>query len=654
MPDESKDGKVLGAISVAMIGISALFTLRNLPCIADSGYQSIFFFSVAMLLFFLPISMACAELGSQFPKQGGVYIWVSEAFGARIGFIASWLEWINNTLYFTMILSLMIFMCDHICGHIFQSEISRLHQLLLMLGFFWGTTIFNFFSLRYSSLFSSIGTIFGSIIPAIILIAVASYALLNSKSYLPTRCTIMPDFDLGNAAKLSLAMAAFTGIEISSYYIPNIQNPRKTYPKAMLLTALVIFSLYILSTLAIASLVPADKLDVSKGSIQAIECLGNKLVVCAVEIMMLIGMASYLNTWVISPLKGLMVAGHKGFLPASLIKNNKNGSPQRLLIVQAILVSIMVIAFVFVNSPEAAFWFIEIVSSQLLMVMYLLVFAACIQLRFMKKKSEYSSYRIPGKRPVFLTIIIIGMLSCIVSIFLALIKPENITAMNFSSKQYALMVIGVTLFLVLPGLLLPARVRTGCHKHHWTKQFSMWIIKLLGWKIHNITETIACQKAIVILAPHTSNWDFFYGMLFKFSYPNLKIRFAIKKEVMFFPLSYMMKALGAIPIDRSKINSKGGRNMVSAMVDMVNESDSILLMIAPEGTRSYAKRWKTGFYRLSEATNLPIILGYINYAKKQMGLGPIYYPTGDIEKDIADIQDFYRNIPGKYPKQGVI
>ncbi|TDG95349.1 amino acid permease [Cardinium endosymbiont of Culicoides punctatus] len=654
MPDENKNGKVLGAVSVAMIGISAIFTLRNLPCIADSGYQSIFFFSVAMLLFFLPISMACAELGSRFPKQGGVYIWVSEAFGVRIGFVASWLEWINNTLYFTMILSLMIFICDHICVHILQTKISKLNQLLLMLGFFWSMTIFNFFPLKYSSLFSSMGTILGAMIPAVVLISVAIYTFLNGKSHLPPPTMVMPDSNLGNVAKFSLAMAALTGIEISSYHIPNIKNPRKTYPKAMLLTALIIFSLYILSTLSIAVLVPADILDVSQGSIQAIECLGNKSVVCAVEIMMLIGMASYLNTWIISPLKGLMIAGQRGFFPKNLVKNNKHGSPQRLLIVQGVLVSFMVIAFVFINSPEAAFWCIEIVSSQLLMIMYILVFAACIQLHFMKPKEESDGYKIPGGRYVFFTVILIGIFSCVVSLLLALIKPENITTINFSSKKYAITIIGVTICLILPGFLLPVRTKIGLHKYNWTKQCSMGIAKLLGWEIHNITPPTACQKAIVILAPHTSNWDFFYGMLFKFSYPDLKIRFAIKKEVMFFPLSYIMKALGAIPIDRNKTGLKGGNNMVSIMADMINDSDSILLMIAPEGTRGYAKRWKTGFYRLSETTKLPIILGYINYAKKQMGLGPMCYPTGSIEKDIADIQDFYRGISGKYPEQGVI
>ena len=186
------------------------------------------------------------------------------------------------------------------------------------------------------------------------------------------------------------------------------------------------------------------------------------------------------------------------------------------------------------------------------------------------------------------------------------------------------------------------------------QKIALLIIRILGWKIYNITLPSACNKGVVVLAPHTSNWDFFYGMLFKFSCPTIVVRFAIKKEVMFFPLSYIMKFLGAIPINRHAIRPNQGVNMVATMTHMLNESSKLLLLIAPEGTRSYAKRWKTGFYRIAASAQVPIILGYMNYAKKEMGLGPIFEPTGSIEKDIETIKDFYRSIPGKYPMQGII
>ncbi|AXI24106.1 1-acylglycerol-3-phosphate O-acyltransferase [Cardinium endosymbiont of Sogatella furcifera] len=189
-------------------------------------------------------------------------------------------------------------------------------------------------------------------------------------------------------------------------------------------------------------------------------------------------------------------------------------------------------------------------------------------------------------------------------------------------------------------------------RSRWTQKCAMALIKLLGWKINNAADSTIAQKAVVAFAPHTSNWDFIYGMLFKLSHPDVPLRFAIKKEVMFFPLSYLMKMLGAIPIDRNQITKR--TNMVAVMAEMLHQADALMLVIAPEGTRSHVKRWKTGFYRLAEAANVPIILGYINYAKKEFGLGPIFHRTGNMEQDIGSIQDFYRKIPGKYPEKEVV
>ena len=187
-------------------------------------------------------------------------------------------------------------------------------------------------------------------------------------------------------------------------------------------------------------------------------------------------------------------------------------------------------------------------------------------------------------------------------------------------------------------------------------RFAKWlakgVLKLLGWKIINVTPPEALHKGVLIVAPHTSNWDFLYGMLFKFTHPLIPIRFAIKKEVMFFPLAFLMKGLGAIPIDR---NRQGGRrhHVVEGMIQMIKTAPSLLLAIAPEGTRSYVKRWKTGFYRVALGAKVPIVFGYINYAKQEMGLGPLFNPTGNLEKDLEAIYAFYRTMKGKYPEKGV-
>jgi 1-acyl-sn-glycerol-3-phosphate acyltransferase len=181
---------------------------------------------------------------------------------------------------------------------------------------------------------------------------------------------------------------------------------------------------------------------------------------------------------------------------------------------------------------------------------------------------------------------------------------------------------------------------------------SLQLFRLLGWKlVGDIPKNI--KKAVLVVAPHTSNWDGFYGLLFCFV-KQLPIKFAIKREAMFFPLGPILKWMGAIPIDRKKKSeSTGETGMVQTMTAMLQRQDSLMLIIAPEGTRSRVKRWRRGFYYIASQANVPLVLSYIDYKQKHIGFGPMLYPTGHYDRDLEQIQAFYRHKVGKYPTQGV-
>lgn len=164
------------------------------------------------------------------------------------------------------------------------------------------------------------------------------------------------------------------------------------------------------------------------------------------------------------------------------------------------------------------------------------------------------------------------------------------------------------------------------------------------------------KKGVIIAAPHTSYWDFLYARA-AFFIMNVPMKVTIKKEVVNFPVfGWFARQLGAIGIDRNpkEGNLKRKRSMVDAMVDLINEKDELIMMITPEGTRKYAPRWKTGFYKVAENAHVPIILGYLDYAKKHAGLGPVIIPSGDYEADLKKIMDFYKDKVAKYPEQGVL
>ncbi len=176
------------------------------------------------------------------------------------------------------------------------------------------------------------------------------------------------------------------------------------------------------------------------------------------------------------------------------------------------------------------------------------------------------------------------------------------------------------------------------------KILSKLIVKLLGWKIvGEIPPDI--KKAVLIVAPHTSNYDFFIGRL-AFFILGVRVKFLIKKELFKFPFGLLLRMLGSIPVDRSSSN-----NMVKYVANLFNRYDSLIVTITPEGTRKYNPNWKKGFYYIAQMANLPIILGFVNYKIKEGGVGPIITPSGDFKKDFEFIENFYRDKTARFPEK---
>jgi 1-acyl-sn-glycerol-3-phosphate acyltransferase len=175
------------------------------------------------------------------------------------------------------------------------------------------------------------------------------------------------------------------------------------------------------------------------------------------------------------------------------------------------------------------------------------------------------------------------------------------------------------------------------------------IFNLFGWKItHYLPDEI--KKCVIVVAPHTSNWDFVFGMG-ALKYMDLHPRFAIKKEWIKFPFKKLMLSSGALPIDRSPKNTLGDKtSSVDAMADLFKVHDTLRLIITPEGTRSRMEKWKTGFYHVALKANVPIAFGFMDYKKKECGIDNFFYPTGDFKADMKIIMDFYKNINAKHPQ----
>jgi len=175
------------------------------------------------------------------------------------------------------------------------------------------------------------------------------------------------------------------------------------------------------------------------------------------------------------------------------------------------------------------------------------------------------------------------------------------------------------------------------------KSLTIFFLRLFGWKlVDNIDRSIT--KGVCIGAPHTSNWDFVLTIPGLIAL-DVKFRYLIKKEWFFFPMSLLFRLTGGIPVDRSKKN-----NLTEDLKHMLAKSDRLFIVFPPEGTRKRVKRWKTGFYHTAIDTNLPIIMGFIDYKEKTLGFGDVLYPSGDLKADFQKFEKFYSNITAENPE----
>lgn len=172
---------------------------------------------------------------------------------------------------------------------------------------------------------------------------------------------------------------------------------------------------------------------------------------------------------------------------------------------------------------------------------------------------------------------------------------------------------------------------------------SGFILKLFGWKV---TVTVPdYPKCVICVAPHTSNWDFILGKL-AYASINRKAGFLMKEAWFFFPFGLFFKAIGGIPVPK-----KRGSELTDAIVNRFNNSSKMTIAVTPEGTRKRTANWRKGFLYIAVGANVPIVLGAIDFSKKEIYLTDTFYPTTDVEVDMKYIKNYYKDFKGIYPEK---
>lgn len=456
--------RVLSIFVLAMLNVAIMASLRNLPLVASYGLSSIFFFTLVAIFFLIPSALVSAELATGWSKGGGVYVWVREALGDRWGFFAIWMQWVHNVAWYPVILTFVA----STLAYSFNPELAqnKVFVVGVILVSFWGMTIFNCLGVKTSSWFSTIGVILGTILPGLLIISLGLFWIAKGNPIKTplSFSAIIPDFkNLGHFVFLAGLFLAFTGLEVSSVHAAEVKNPQKNYPRAIILAAIITFSVFLLGALAIAFVIPKGEISLSSGLMEAFhEFFAHYNLVWIlpfVAFLLVVGAVAEVNAWIVGPVRGLYATTTHGNLPPIFHKLNKNGVPMNLLWLQAIIVTITSLIILQLPTVSASFWILSVMSAQTYLLMYILMFIAAIRLRYTKPHVP-RAYKVPYKAKGIWILSTLGILSCVFVILLGFYPPSQLNVGNLVFYEFYL-ILSMIVMSVIPLIIHKYR------KPHW-------------------------------------------------------------------------------------------------------------------------------------------------------------------------------------------
>lgn len=459
-----KPRRVISIFVLAMLNVSIMASLRNLPLVAEFGLSAIFFFFIVALFFLIPCALISAELATGWPKSGGVYIWVREGLGDRFGFMAIWMQWVHNVAWYPVIMSFVAVTMSFLISPLLAEN--KIFVLSVILVGFWGMTLLNYLGIKTSGLFSTLGVIVGTILPGIFIISLGASWLFQGN---PIQTTIswealIPSFsNVGSLVFLAGLFLAFAGLEVSAAYASDVEKPQKNYPRAIILGSIITFTLFMLGALAIAVVIPKEKISLVAGLMDAFKTFFQYYnltwVLPLMAVLLIIGAIAEVNSWIIGPVKGLHATAIHGNLPPFFQKLNKHNVPTRLLLFQAILMSFTSLIFLYLPEISSAFWMLTALSAQSYLIMYILMFIAAIKLRYSKPHVP-RAYRVPLKKKGIWLFGSMGILSSCFAIALCFVPPSHLEVGN--KGVYGLLLSSGLIVMCAIPLIIHA-----CRKPHW-------------------------------------------------------------------------------------------------------------------------------------------------------------------------------------------
>lgn len=456
----------LGVFTLAIMNVTAVVSLRGLPAEAVYGLSSAFYYLFAAIVFLIPTSLVAAELAAMFSdKQGGVFRWVGEAYGKRIGFLAIWLQWIESTIWYPTVLtfgavSIAFIGMDHPEDMLLANN--KYYTLAIVLAIYWLATFISLKGLSWVGKVAKVGGMVGTIIPAALLIILGVvYLASGGHSNMDFSGSFFPDFSNFNNLVLAASIFLFyAGMEMGGIHVKEVENPSVNYPKAVFVGAFITVVIFVLGTFALGVIIPEKDINLTQSLLVGFDNYFSYIHASwlspVIAVALAFGVLAGVLTWVAGPSKGIFSVGKAGYLPPFFQKTNKLGVQKNILYIQGGAVTLLSLLFVVMPSVQSFYQILSQLTVVLYLIMYMLMFSAAVVLRYKMKKLD-RPFRIgKGGNGLMWFVGGLGFMGSLLAFVLSFIPPSQISV-GSNTVWYAVLFIGVIVVVAAPFLIYASK-----------------------------------------------------------------------------------------------------------------------------------------------------------------------------------------------------
>lgn len=448
-----KKSATLSMVSFISITITMVMDVYEYPIFATSGLQLLFFLIVGGLLWFIPTALCSAEMATVDSwEDGGIFTWVKNTLGERFGFAAIFFQWFQVTVGFITMLYFIISTLAYVL-HLPELNTNPLLKFVGIMIVYWVLTISQLGGTKDTAFFGKIGFFIGILVPSVILCLLFVLYVLsgNPLKFAISTQALIPDFSKPNTLVVFISfILSYMGIEASSTYVNDLENPKKEYPLAMLFVVIAAIILNAIGGLSIAAVIPQSQLSLSGGILQALTRLfthfGPNLVlfVDIIGLMIVLGVIGEIAGWIVGPSRGMHAAAKEGLLPPVFKKVNTHQIPIYLVFLQGILVTIWAAILTFSGGGNNLSFLIAISLTVIIYLMaYLLFYVGYFVLLFQHQNLS-RGYHVPGGLVGKFLIAAAGLATSIFSLIISFVPPASV---NKNETSLYLIILSVSLIV---------------------------------------------------------------------------------------------------------------------------------------------------------------------------------------------------------------